>query len=339
MVQTCALGLLLFDMPHSALNNAGKSLESSVENAIAVKTIQKGRDTYPYISAQAWRYWWRNTLQEKAGWQLSPVERDKKIAFTQANPLSYPDDDVFGYMRAEKAESGSNEKGKKEEKTFTRISPLKCSPLMSVVPCRPTPDFGVMARQAGDPVPFESQFYSTMMKGAFSLDLTAVGRFLHQKRSGYQNISEAKMQEYLKAGAINNNGTVELPGEIRKKRAIDTITVLSYLAGGAKQTLYLTDVVPKLGVFALFKGGNHPFMSIVHNKGNQPHLDLEVLKTVCREYHDCLQGKVLVGRAPGFMDEWEEALQGLAAENSEFAYSTLKGAVDQFADMVATFYS
>ena len=67
---------------------------------------------------------------------MSPIEREKKIAFTQINPINYPDDDMFGYMRAES-----------KTKVFTRISPFKNSPLISVVGHNPTNDFGVMARQ------------------------------------------------------------------------------------------------------------------------------------------------------------------------------------------------
>ena len=40
--------------------------------------------------------------KKNAGWDLSPITRDGKIAFTNADPLKFPDDDVFGYMRAAK---------------------------------------------------------------------------------------------------------------------------------------------------------------------------------------------------------------------------------------------
>lgn len=96
------LGFVLIDAPHSALNNAGQDAGARTENAVIVKVIRKGRNTYPYISGQAWRYWWRNALQEKCKWTMSPIIREAKVAFTSANPFEYPDDDVFGYMRAVK---------------------------------------------------------------------------------------------------------------------------------------------------------------------------------------------------------------------------------------------
>ena len=119
------------------------------------------------------------------GWELSPIERDSKIAFTAANPFKYPDDDVFGYMKAISKKAG---------KTLTRISPFKCSPLISVTPVNVVNDFGVMARHEGDPVPYEHQFYSTVLKGIFSLDLDSVGRFSIVNKTGYMNITEAYSQ-------------------------------------------------------------------------------------------------------------------------------------------------
>ena len=92
---------------------------------------------------------------------------------TEANPIEYPDDDAFGYMRAMKKKDGG---------TVTRISPLKNSPLVSVVGQNPTNDFGVMARHdEGDPVPYEHEFYSTILKGIFSIDLASLGIFCEVK--------------------------------------------------------------------------------------------------------------------------------------------------------------
>ena len=143
------VGLMLIDAPHSALNNAGSDAGDRTDNIVRVKTIRKGMTRYPYVSGQALRYWWRETLEDKFDWEMSPISREKKIAFTSANPIEYPDDDVFGYMRA---------MSKKEGGTVTRISPLKNSPLIAVIGQNPTEDFGVMSRHEGDPVPYEQIF-------------------------------------------------------------------------------------------------------------------------------------------------------------------------------------
>lgn len=95
-------GFVLIDVDVAALNNAGRSNTTALENGVATKKIRKNGRLYTYVSGQAWRYWWRNTLQQHFGWVLSPISREAKVAFTSANPLLYEDDDVFGYMRAAK---------------------------------------------------------------------------------------------------------------------------------------------------------------------------------------------------------------------------------------------
>ena len=166
------IGLVLIDAPHSALNNAGSEASPAGENMVAVKTIRRGAHTYPYVSGQAWRNWWRTTLETEFNWNVSEITRSGKghtqVVYTDASPAVYDDDDVFGYMRAPKG---------KAEETVTRISPLKNSPLISIETHRPTDDYGVMARQKDFPAIHEHQFYSCVLKGIFSLDLSAVGAF------------------------------------------------------------------------------------------------------------------------------------------------------------------
>ena len=222
---------MLIDAPHSALNNAGNDSSERTENIVRVKAIRKGKKVYPYVSGQALRYWWRTTLEEKFNWNISPIKREKKIAFTSANPVEYDDDDIFGYMRAlKKAEGG----------TVTRLSVLKNSPLVSVVGQVPTDDFGVMARHDGDPVPYEHEFYSTILKGIFSLDLDNIGVFYKSEKTGYKNMYAELEAIAEKNGAEKVEDKWVMPAEVREKRAKDVLKVLPYLTGGAKQTSHLT---------------------------------------------------------------------------------------------------
>lgn len=165
-------GFILLDVDVVALNNAGKTTTTNFDNAVATKAIYKNGRSYVYVSGQAWRFWWRDALQKNIGWKLSPVIRDNKIAYTNANPIDYPDDDVFGYMRAA-SEEVVDEKGKKKNVniTVTRVSPLKNSAIVSVASVRPAENWSSMASQDGDSVPYGKQEYSAIMKGMFSLDL------------------------------------------------------------------------------------------------------------------------------------------------------------------------
>ncbi|WP_420153646.1 type I-B CRISPR-associated protein Cas7/Cst2/DevR, partial [Siphonobacter sp.] len=194
-------GFVLLDVDVVALNNAGKSSTSNFENAVATKKISKNGRTYTYVSGQAWRYWWREALQKNVGWSLSPITRDNKIAFTEANPLLYADDDVFGYMKAVKEEV-LDEKGKakKVDATVTRVSPLKNSAIVSVGSARTVENWSSMARQDGDSVPYSKEEYSAIMKGMFSLDLAQLGTFASYNKTGFKNITQKLKTEALSQG-------------------------------------------------------------------------------------------------------------------------------------------
>lgn len=325
-VHTMVNGLVLIDAPHSALNMLGRAEGAAAENQVVVKAIQRAGQFYPYVSAQAWRYWWRNLLAAERGWTLSPIDREKKIAFTQAQPWHYPDDDLFGYMRAQSEmvpvpdkktgqpeldEQGQPKLKKGKNITLTRVSPLKCSPLVSVTAQRPTRDFGVMSRQEGDPVPHEHQFYATVLKGIFSLDLTTVGRFQHSAKTGFQNISEPGLKLAQAAGATVQDNLAELPLKDRQQRTVDTVSILPYLSGGANQTLHLTDVAPKLVILTVLRGGNHLFMNVVQDARGQAQLNIAALQEVLRVFKDRLLTPVFIGRRAGFWDEQADELNRL----------------------------
>jgi len=297
-------GFMLIDAPWSALNNAGMDAGERTDNAVKVKTIRRGRDVYPYVSGQAVRFWWRDTLSQKFGWNLSPIIRAAKVAYTSADPIEYDDDDMFGYMRALKEKEGG---------TVTRISPLKNSPLLSLSPQNPTDDFGVMARQLeGDPVPYEHQFYSTILKGIFSIDIDSVGKFFDIEKTGYKNmypnlVNKARGQdlEYNE-----EEKSWRLPVEVRRKRIKEVILALPYLSGGAKLTEHLTDVSPKFLVLAVIEGGNHIFMNIANEDG----INFTALSQVIEDYKEIILSDIFIGKRKGFLDEMDKELSTLKGE-------------------------
>src|SRR5437867_8029597 len=97
-------GVLLIDCPASALNNAGKFLDmenpSRYQNWTAIKKIKTKEGVFPYVSGQAFRSWLRESLKFVDGWVPSPTYREESVAYTDANPILYAEDDLFGYMRA-----------------------------------------------------------------------------------------------------------------------------------------------------------------------------------------------------------------------------------------------
>ena len=329
------IGLVLIDAPFSALNNARTEPSQSTENIVVVKALRKGQRVYPYVSAQAWRNWWRITLEKEFKWTLSPITRDKKIAFTEADPAEYADDDIFGYMRAQSVEvHEEGKKAKKENITVTRLSPLKCSPLISIEPQRPTNDWGVMARQEGDPVPYEHQFYSTVLKGIFSLDLQSVGRFWNVNKTGYKNISEQYVEKIREKGGKQSYCKTNwiLPKDIRLKRSEDAVRALSVISGGANLTSHLTDVTPKLIILAVNEGGNHPLMNLIVENEGKGEFSISAFEQVLADYGDRLVDTVYIGRREGFMDELDPSLEKLAGQRDKIFYGSPNDAINKLTD-------
>ena len=331
------VGFLLIDAPFSALNNAGMDTGSKTDNTVVVKVIKKGKENYPYVSAQAWRYWWRDTLKEKYNWEMSPIEREKKIAFTAANPFKYIDDDLFGYMRAQKEKDGG---------TLTRISPLKNSPLVSIYNQNPTIDFGVMGRHEGDPVPFEHQFYSVVLKGIFSIDLANTGVFGLTSRTGYKNLDEKYVEKSEIQESIKNSNSILsketnqyiLSKAHRVKRVENLLTSLSYMSGGAKQALHHTDVTPKFIVLMVIEGGNNILMNIVNeniaNDYAEKVININALKSVLVDYEDIIKSDIYIGRNEGFQDNLKEDLKALCDFNSKIKVETVRNTLETFSKII-----
>ena len=320
-MSTNVIGLMLIDAPHSALNNAQSDAGEKTDNISRVKTIRKGIVRYPYVSGQAFRYWMRQTLQDKFGWNMSPIKRDKKIAFTEINPIDYPDDDAFGYMRA---------LNKKDGGTVTRISPFKNSPLISVVGQNPTSDFGVMSRQEGDSIPYEHEFYSTVLKGIFSLDLSSLGVFSEIEKTGYRNMYPGLCKYAEEMGLVHEGTDWILDVNTRVKRAQDIINALPYLSGGAKNTSHLTDVTPKILVLCAIDGGNHIFMNIVREEHGETMFDTDALNEVIEEYADIIKTDIYIGIRTGFLKDTQNRIIEFAKGRDNVRVGTIKEMTDEF---------
>lgn len=146
---THVVGTFLIQADASFLNGAGLGAGED-QNVTIPKTFQDGKNRVPYVSAQAWKRWLRNTLIEETKWTASepkaigwnPKGNVNKLA-SELNPVEFPEDDIFGYMRAEagqgrkqKEEEGEEEEadisGRTKTKSVMRASPFMASLLVSL---------------------------------------------------------------------------------------------------------------------------------------------------------------------------------------------------------------
>src|SRR5690554_1300201 len=306
-------GLLLLNAPASALNNAGAAETGRTDNIIAVKAIRTKEGFYPYVSAQAFRFWLRTTLENSSDleWKAAPIFREKKIAYTDANPIEWWDDDLFGYMRAQGKKKEQKEdreermgatKMTETEEDITRISPFRVSTFVSLGPVSITEDFGVMSRHEGDPVPHEHQFYRTILKGIFSLDLNAAGTFTYKLKTGYKNLDRMRKEKAEEAGLehLEEEKAYRLPVDERLKRISSLLRGLGVLCGGAKQTLHYTDVTPVVFIAAVFKGGNNPLYYWIGADRGEAVVKEEAWKETLRVWRDQFLSPVYIGWTQGF---------------------------------------
>jgi CRISPR-associated protein Cst2 len=325
-------GLLLIDCPASALNNAGADAGARNENVVSVKKIRTRAGVFPYVSAQAFRYWLREGLRAVDGWTPSPVFREEKVAYTDANPIDYAEDDVFGYMRAPGGagkeaveskrrswkESGLGDQdtekdgqGKEKFVALTRSSAFRVSTLISIAPSEPVADFGVMARHHGDPVPYEHEFYRATLAGLFSVDLRMLGRFYHIDRTGYRNLDTVRktLAEQRKLHGYDDNRAYELSLDARKARLRQVLKGLAAVSGGAKLALHYTDVSPRLLMLAVASGGNHLFgTAVAADSRGLPKIHLEALKQTATVFKPSLLSRFHVGLVQGYLDDQRAAL-------------------------------
>ncbi|HCE17400.1 MAG TPA: type I-B CRISPR-associated protein Cas7/Cst2/DevR [Anaerolinea thermolimosa] len=325
-------GLLLIDAPASALNNLGNMPGSMTENVVGVKHIPTREGNYPYVSAQAFRYWLRTTLEQgNWGWKAAPVFRESKIAYTDANPILYWDDDLFGYMRApsKKTEaanaresSGLVAEGTLTAETVTRVSPFRVSTLVSIAPVRLVEDFGTMSRQEGNPVPHGHQFYRATLQGLLSLDLHAAGTFTYAERTGYLNLDETrlKLAREMALEHLAKDKAYRLPLKERLTRVHALLEGLAELGGGAKQALHYTDVSPDILVLAVTRGGNHIFGHIIGAQGERPVINLPALQEALDVNREDILSDVYMGWVRGYLDAEREKLEAALGEGGLLAH-------------------
>lgn len=327
-----ATGVLLIDAPASALNNLGNIPGARTDNTVGVKVIRARDGAYPYVSAQAFRYWLRMTLESAdLGWQPAPIYREEKVAYTDANPILWWDDDLFGYMRAPSKKASAREKREADESraaetpttdTVTRVSPFRVSTLVAIAPANPTEDFGTMSRHDGDPVPHEHQFYRTTLKGLFSLDLHACGTFSYRQKTGYRNLDDVriKMAQERDLQPLEDGKTYRLPFGERLRRVSALFEGLARLEGGAKQTLHYTDVAPALVILAVTRGGNHIFGHTLGATGRGlPEVKLDALREALTVFADDILSDVYVGWTRGYLDEERARFEGALAAGGALA--------------------
>lgn len=307
-------GNLLCDATATFLNGAGLATGED-QNVVIPKTFKEtvnGRkEEVPYVSAQAWRRWLRNTANEENGWQPSELHTiatnqkgaTSKIA-TELDPISYPEDDLFGYMKSGKG-------GTEGEESIQRTSPFKTSILRGIPKMRAlSKDDAFVFPKDGTPLPYSTRFYSTHLEGFFNLECYRLGCFVNtpsRMELGTELIK--KYKDFLIKESPRKNVEVYIhkdAEQLRKERAAGLLKALVCLRGGAKMAAFGADVSPKVIVFAGMSSANPCFNNLYVGDGERPKLNVELLKELADDYGDKLQTPIYIGIRKGYLENEDE---------------------------------
>lgn len=344
-------GTFLVSAHGAFLNGAGIDTSGENRNTVIPKQFSDGKYHVPYVSAQAWRRWLRDTLIEETGWQkstLGSIKKSEKGTTSKIagalDPINYPEDDLFGYMRSEegqgktkKADSNEDSDDESDEtQERTKVQALiRASPFMSsiLVSLRKFgwkgKDEGYVHLIEGTPVPYSTIFYNTNLQAIFGLDMTRMGVF--------RNVGDRiELREDLIKPGIEDGMLKELGKNIyelsddstAKIRAGELLHSLSVLRGGAKQAAFATDVSPKVIILAGLDCGNLIFNNIFEDNPNQetsegPSIKVETLKEIASDYEDRLVTPIYIGIRNGYLSpKNEESIRALAKGDSMFIIDT-----------------
>lgn len=305
---TYLVGKVAIDVVAGAPNNG-----EGEDNVAKTKAMRVGRDIYPYVSAQAFRRWLRDSLP--AGEPRSGVTRSgtgkKQQAYTEGRPDRFLDDDIFGYMVALK----------NSKDTCQRDTVLATGTLVAVTPRQPKEDFGTMSRGFAvgeNPVLHAHEFYTAELAGDLLIDLPRVGVFEVAGSGLKVALTEQAAEQARAAGAeevaFRDTGCLRLPVAERRRRAALLLRTLAALRGGAKQSLHYGDRTPALLLLAPMKGGINPFTRILAAQDGRAVFRADTLREEISAWSDELDGPILLGWAPGFLGDQRVRAAGELAD-------------------------
>lgn len=340
-------GTFLIQAEGAFLNGAG--LDSGEDrNAVIPKTYtdinDRGQRTrVPYVSAQAWRRWLRLTFQEE--YPAEPATELRALSFnakgnpdkigTEMNPINFAEDDIFGYMRAEKGqgrvkEQDAGEEGAEENPEEAGDAPAekskKAKTEKTKAVMRPSPflssilrsirkdgwqgdDEGFVHLKNGSPLPYKTKFYNTQLQGVFGLNYARLGVFRND--GDRLELDEALVKQYAADGTIRaqdgSTNIYEVSANKRRERATMILRALAVLRGGAKQAQFGTEVAPKAIIIAGLNCGNLIFNDLFEEKNGEPVIKLKALKETLEDYRQRIITPVFIGVRDGYLHSQNEA--------------------------------
>ena len=246
-------------------------------NLIDVKKFKKNGIEYPYVSGQAMRYYIKEAIRRNLGEKEFMCVPDDK-----GEPCGEPKKcfacDLFGYMKTIK-EKGAN----------TRVSPVKVSPAIGLLPFDENSTIDFLTRRHRGIEKAEGDIVNVELgvntyKVGIAIDVQRVG--------GEEKIENRQVKiEYF----IDKNE--------RKKRISKVIEALRFLTDYSKQARLLTDFTPDFVIIAFQDIYSHRLQKAIEFKDGK--LDIGRLEAVLKDVKE-YSPKIFVGLLPRLLENEEE---------------------------------
>lgn len=341
---THIVGTFLIQAEGAFLNGAGLGAGAD-RNMTIPKTFSDFRDRVPYVSAQAWKRWLRETFQEENPDEPPAILRQimegtrgqtTKIG-TEMDPVKYAEDDIFGYMRAERGQGRTAAEEEPEEGDETEAEPTtarrgeRVTAVMRAAPFAASiltslrksgwegMDEGFVHLREGTPLPYSTRFYNTQLQGVFGLNYSRLGIFRNE--GDRIELDRSLVGKYLNEGKLRkveaDRNIYETTDNLRQARATKILKALAVLRGGAKQAAFATEVAPKVIILAGLSCGNLIFNDLFEDTKEGPVLKLDTLQEVITDYADRIVTSVYIGVRTGYLHpDSEQALRQWAKEQN-----------------------
>ena len=316
---------LVIDVPGGAPNTGIPREEKIGKTSTTVVTVKSLTDNkgykFPYISAQSFKkrlrdqlfmldtvYRERTNLQYKIKngdeWTIleaktadspdsEPINANEIT--TTGDPVTYSDDDIFGYMVAG------------EEITRTRPAPLRSTPFISAGSLRISEDFATMKRPGFHSNIIRSDIYRSAMKGTMLLHLTAIGTFWtagsqHLNIVNEENFEEKKLTSDLEGPSnILGQPAYRMPIEKRAERASLVPLMIADADTSGYSTLKMTSYRPPIVIASVSHGAAMPFRFVIENSVKEAiSLNATTLINALKAHQDVLLSPVWVGWDSGY---------------------------------------
>jgi CRISPR-associated protein Cst2 len=305
-------GSIVIQAKGAFLNGSGSQKEGK-EDISMPKTYLMNNIMYPYVSAQCWRRWWKESYTQSLNELINQSPEELKLQNLQfVNAI----EDVFGYFEALEKKITIDQVNK-INLAIIRSSPLQITQFNPIQSGLENPtgflvkDKAFVHLKDGTPLPYSSRCYNADLESIIGIDITRLG--VYKNFNDRQEIAGKSLEEYLKTGVIKtsnpNTYIINNYEKVMKLRIRFLFESLLTIYGGAKSPQYGADITPKVLILTRQYGGN-PILSNLFEMGDESiRLKIDELIQKTNSFPSLIDSKVYVGIRSNYLENLDELIK------------------------------